>query len=70
MPIAVHDPIQFFPFDPVRRIVHVKNPPLEGTVVAEIRRHYRVRLPGNAFCLVLKTNPTLDRCAPAAPTSS
>ena len=66
MPLAINDSVQFFPFDPIRKEIHLKNAPLEGTVVEDLRRHYRVRLPYNAFCLVLKTNPTLT----AAPTSS
>ena len=68
MPIQLYDTVQFFPFDAARRVIHTKNAPIEGTVVDDLCRHYRVRLPGNAFCLVLKANPTLDRCA--APTSS
>lgn len=66
MPLAINDTVQFFPFDPIRKEIHLKNAPLEGTVVEDLRRHYRVRLPYNALCLVLKTNPTLA----AAPTSS
>lgn len=66
MPLAINDTVQFFPFDPIRKEIHLKNAPLEGTVVEDLRRYYRVRLSHNAFCLVLKTNPTLT----AAPTSS
>lgn len=70
MPIQLYDTVQFFPFDAARRVIHTRNDPIEGTVIGDLRRHYRVRLPGNAFCLVLKANPTLDRCAAPAPTSS
>ena len=69
--IRLHDNVQFFPFDPIRKEIHVRNDPLEGTVVEDLARHYRVRLAYNASCLVLKTNPSLARCGPeAAPTSS
>ncbi len=66
MSLAINDPVQFFPFDPTRRVVHVRNPPIEGRVVAVLRRYYRVRLACGAPCTVAKTNPTLA----AAPTSS
>lgn len=69
--IRLHDTVQFFPFDPIRKEIHVRNAPVEGTVVEDLARHYRVRLPHSATCMVLKTNPSLARCGPeVAPTSS
>ena len=68
--IRLHDTVQFFPFAPIRKEIHLKNAPLEGTVVEDLRRHYRVRLACRASCLVLKTNPSLAKCGPeAAPIS-
>jgi hypothetical protein len=60
--IRLHDIVQFFPFDPIRKEIHVRNAPLEGTVAEDLRRHYRVRLPHGATCMVLKTNPSLEKC--------
>ncbi len=28
--IRLHDSVQFFPFDPIRKEIHVRNAPLEG----------------------------------------
>ena len=64
--IRLHDNVPVFPFDPIRKEIHLKNAPLEGTVVEDLRRHYRVRLACRASCLVLKANPSLAKC----PTSS
>jgi hypothetical protein len=60
--IRLHDTVQFFPFDPIRKEIHLTNAPLEGTVVEDLRRHYRVWLACRASCLVLKTNPSLAKC--------